>query len=295
MKQLLFHPRTAAALADYISRPAQALLMVGAKGIGKSAAARYTAAGILDIAVDKITEHPYVRILLPVDGKQIPIEAVRELQHFLSLRIPRNGGVEGPEPISRIVIIEEAGMLTTEAQNALLKTLEEPPVDTAFILTAPSAESVLPTVQSRVSVLHIVVPALAELREYLAAAGYPAKDTGQALMVSGGLPGLSMTLLDSSDEHPLYQATDQARHLLRGSAYDRLLLVETLSKQKQLAIDVVFILGQMARMALINQGPSGSKASQRWQNILKATYDADVAIRRNTGMKLVLTNLMLEL
>ena len=77
----------------------------------------------------------------PEDKKSIGIDEVREITKFLSNK-----------PFShknKAVIIAEAHLMTREAQNALLKTLEEPPSFATLILLAKTEESVLPTVLSR--------------------------------------------------------------------------------------------------------------------------------------------------
>lgn len=68
-----------------------------------------------------------------------PISAIREINQRLSLRAPTARGI----------IIEEAQLLTAEAANSFLKTLEEPPRDTIIILTSPDRELVLETISSR--------------------------------------------------------------------------------------------------------------------------------------------------
>jgi DNA polymerase III delta prime subunit len=60
--------------------------------------------------------------------------------------------------LKRIVWIEEANLLTPPAQNALLKMLEEPPVDTTFYLTCTAATSLLPTIRSRCTIVIISEP-----------------------------------------------------------------------------------------------------------------------------------------
>jgi hypothetical protein len=72
----------------------------------------------------------------------IGIDQIRTLQHRLSLKPLAGKG-------QKIALIQEAQNLTPEAQNALLKTLEEPPKQTQIILTVPNSESLLPTVVSR--------------------------------------------------------------------------------------------------------------------------------------------------
>jgi DNA polymerase III gamma/tau subunit len=76
------------------------------------------------------------------DAKQsIGIEDVKLMQKKIVLK-----PIRSPQ---KAVIIEDAHLLTTEAQNALLKVLEEPPANTILILGANTKESLLPTILSR--------------------------------------------------------------------------------------------------------------------------------------------------
>lgn len=75
----------------------------------------------------------------------IGIEAVREIQKTISL-----APFQSPQ---KTVIIPHAELLTIEAQNALLKILEEPPAHTIIILTTENLEILLPTVRSRCTVI----------------------------------------------------------------------------------------------------------------------------------------------
>lgn len=74
----------------------------------------------------------------------VGIEEVRQIQHFLSRK-----------PIQsdhNTIIIHEAHLLTIPAQNALLKTLEEPPGNSQIYLVTEFADQLLPTVLSRVEI-----------------------------------------------------------------------------------------------------------------------------------------------
>ena len=70
------------------------------------------------------------------------IESIREIIHYLTLQTAGTNENRG-------VIINDAHLMTEPAQNAFLKTLEEPPKDTIIILTAPREELLLPTILSR--------------------------------------------------------------------------------------------------------------------------------------------------
>lgn len=288
MADIVLHPATARALDQFVSRSFHAGLLVGPAGSGKAVLSRTLAARLAGLDDAAFAKHPYVRIIAPIDNKAIPIESIRELQHFMTLKIPGSADTG----VARIAIIEDAHLLTVEAQNALLKTLEEPPADTALLLTSSSPEALLPTIRSRTQTVQVVPPALDDVKRYFTAT-YAEADVDRALMLSGGLPGLTDALLADSESHPLFEATVQARGLLQASAYERLAQVDSLSKQKQLSLDTLFILGQMARMALMRQPNSASAAAKRWQSILKASYTASDQLRRNAQAKLVLTNLML--
>lgn len=67
----------------------------------------------------------------------------------------------------KIYIIEEADNMTVQAQNALLKTIEEPPAYAVFILLCSSTDVMLPTILSRCVVLNMKPVKDAEMREYL--------------------------------------------------------------------------------------------------------------------------------
>lgn len=77
--------------------------------------------------------------------QSIGIEEIKQFQQKLFLRPLRSE--------YKAVIIYDAQTLTTEAQNAMLKILEEPPEQTLIILTAESTESMLPTILSRCSII----------------------------------------------------------------------------------------------------------------------------------------------
>ena len=207
------------------------------------------------------------------------------MEHFLSLRVP------GQQTINRIVIIESSQLLSREAQNALLKTLEEPPQASLIVFTATSRDSLLPTIQSRMQTIAVKRPSLADLTEHFKHGGHSSQRISQMQAISGGLPGLMAALLEDSD-HPLLPATQRARLLLQQSTFERLLGVDELTKQKTLCRDVLFILTQMAQLRL---RVATGKEFERWTTILRASYAAVSALNANAQPKLVLTNLMLQL
>ena len=92
------------------------------------------------ISPQKLVESPDC-FLLANDEESLKISQVREIKHFLTRKPYRED--------SMVVFIPQAHRLTIQAQNALLKTLEEPPSHAVLILTTPYEERLLPTILSR--------------------------------------------------------------------------------------------------------------------------------------------------
>lgn len=281
--KLLIHDHTANQIEALVRSTSHAILLVGPRGSGKRALTDHLIERIL--GVNSIQDHPYGKIIQPNDGKAIGIEEVRELEHFMSLKVP------GKAATDRFVVVEDAHLLTTEAQNALLKTLEEPPEGSLLILTSAHEQALLPTIRSRTQMIKVNVPDRQAISDYFQGLGYDEATIRRAVSISGGLPGLVKALL-SEDEHELKTATDYARRILSKTAYERLLMVDELAKQRQLSANICFILQQMARVSL--QKAQGAQA-RKWQAILEAAYKAGEQLNSNAQPKLVLDKLMLSI
>ncbi len=85
--------------------------------------------------------------ILPSGTSSIGIEDIRQMQGKVMLRPIKSG--------YKAIIIQDGQRLTLQAQNALLKTLEEPPASTIIVIIADSEESLLPTIRSRCQVLRL--------------------------------------------------------------------------------------------------------------------------------------------
>ena len=125
---------------------ANAYLFLGPTGVGKLEAALFFAKKIVNNteAIDSnlIMIAPETEEKNGVIKKRdIKIEAIRELQHQLSLTSTGGG--------YKAVVIDEAERLNVTAQNALLKTLEEPNAQVVLILVAQNERKLLPTIISR--------------------------------------------------------------------------------------------------------------------------------------------------
>jgi DNA polymerase-3 subunit delta' len=141
-------------------REAHAWLLLGPSGSGKRAAAVAIAAA-LNCEVSPGTgcgacstctrilrrRHPDVHHIVP-EGLVIPVDVVREV-------IIPEAARSAFESRFKVFVIEESDRMNDAAQNALLKTLEEPEPDTVFVLVSDNEEELLETLRSRCRVVHL--------------------------------------------------------------------------------------------------------------------------------------------
>ncbi len=283
MNDLVIDPITQAQINAYKSNPSHALIIVGPSGIGKRTIALQLSENMLNLSPGSFEKNGYGMIIGSDNGKAIGIELIRQLDHFLSLKVPRRGLP------NRIIIIEDGHLLTIEAQNALLKRLEEPPVGTLFIITTSQVQNLLSTIRSRAPMIVVRRPDRTTVMSLFNNAQIDLKRQQQIYAISDGKPGLMVALI-LEDQHPLWNATDKARQLLNMSIYERLLAIESLVKNKELLADILYVMQQMARISLIS-----NNSTKRWKSVLQASYRAAEALHSNAQPKLILTRLMLVL
>lgn len=140
---ILGHERTIARIESLLtgSRLAHAYLFTGDAGIGKHRVAIATAAARLDAVPDALADHPDAFVVDAADDATLSIDVIRDLIDFASRRPVRGPG--------RVFVVRDADRLTEEGQNALLKTLEEPPDASLMLLVCARPEALLPTIRSR--------------------------------------------------------------------------------------------------------------------------------------------------
>lgn len=188
------HGKVIDLLADEIPAPAQAYLFVGPESVGKSTVALRFAAGLLGGEQDQrsrrltlASTHPDLRVIEPEGATSIGVDQAREVVTRASML---------PVEASRTVFLfPEAGTLTEPAANALLKTLEEPSASAVFLLIAESEDDFPPTVASRCRTVHMGRVTEAEIVAALEARGLPPEKAGDVALVSGGRPGLALSLM----------------------------------------------------------------------------------------------------
>ena len=284
---IVLHPSAAGSLDTLLTAPAHAVLLGGPAGNGKTHIAESVAAQLLGVAETTLQNHGYYRVIAPKTDS-ISIEQIRELIGFFRLKVP------GTAAIKRVAIIRDAETMGTEAQNALLKLLEEPPADSVLILTSSQPERLLTTIRSRAQLVHIPAPEQAELQKHFSAAGHSEAAIKAALLRSGNNAAEAQRLLETGSDTP-DTAINLVKQALGGTSYDRMLLVDTMAKQKDQAQSFVDTLATVAMASLEAAAGKGATSVKRWQEVLQAAHTAQDALSRSGNTKLVLTELMLTL
>ncbi|WP_174241981.1 DNA polymerase III subunit delta' [Teichococcus oryzae] len=188
-----------------------AWLFTGPLGVGKATlayrfarwllAGRPEAAEPLALAQDNTVfrrvaagTHADLKGLAPTSGSgvklMIRVDEVRQVPRFLGLTAAEGGW--------RIVVVEQAEAMNAEAQNALLKTLEEPPARALLLLTTSAPDRLLPTIRSRCRRIDLFPLAEAEMlglaEEWLP--DLSAQQRAVLTEISAGAPGRLLRLAE---------------------------------------------------------------------------------------------------
>jgi DNA polymerase-3 subunit delta' len=129
--------------------------------------------------------HPDIHIVEP-QGQVIKIDQVRQLREVLAL--------QAYEGRVKVAILDDVGKLTVEAGNALLKVLEEPPVQTLFVLICQHLGNLSTTVTSRAQVLRFGLLAHEQVVTVLRQHGREPEAAERSTCLSGGRLGTALAL-----------------------------------------------------------------------------------------------------
>jgi DNA polymerase-3 subunit delta' len=225
---VLGHDRLLRLLSRAIARGTlpPALLLAGPSGVGKRRTAMAIARAVNCLEPRATSEferdacgkcascrriergvHPDVIVIAPGDSGSIKIEAIRD--------VVDRAGYRPFEGRRRVVIIDDAEALVPPAQNALLKTLEEMPPASIFLLVSSMPDALLPTVRSRCPRLRFgplsaAVVAQALVRDHR----YSDTDARAAAADADGSVGRAL----AGDSANLTEAREEARRLLEHTA-----------------------------------------------------------------------------
>jgi DNA polymerase-3 subunit delta' len=243
-------------------------------------------------------------------GDTLKVEQVRDLQHLLSL-----APYESNYRIALLLRFEEAN---ESAQNALLKTLEEPNPRVILLGTADDPENLLPTITSRCELLRLRPMPLDDLSAALQQARQMNEEQARLIAaVASGRPGYALRLVE--DENLLadrQEAMQDCLNLLTLTRLERLLFVETLIKGKEraetkgsLRVELAYWLSFWRDVLLTSLNSATPLSNPDYQNEIRFTAaqtNANMAARivailehtfvrlNNANLQVMLDNLLLQ-
>ena len=208
-----------------------AYMFEGPNGIGKNTMARELAAILLEM--ENLFNSPdYIEI--KPDGNSIKIAQIRKLQSDILVK---------PYKSYKIYVIDEAQKMTVEAQNALLKTLEEPPKYAIIILITDNKESLLDTIKSRCEIIKFTPIPMQEVASYLTMNGIDSKRASLLANFSRGSMKKAIELSESEEFHLMREEVQKyVETFLNGNLIEIMDIQSSIEKYKDQITNVLDLL-----------------------------------------------------
>ncbi|TDT50572.1 DNA polymerase III subunit delta' [Fonticella tunisiensis] len=235
-------------------RISHSYILTGPDGTGKSIFALYMASSLLCRGEEKPcrkcsscikiknNNHPDVKIISG-ETKSIGVENVRNIIDEIYTK-PYEGD-------RKIVIIKKVDNITVQGQNAILKTLEEPPEDTTIIMLAENLNSILPTIQSRCQILRFARTSGDSIKNFLRKQNYDEDKIKTAVNFSDGIVGRALKFFDENYLKLRLETIDIARRLPKSRPGELMELTDFFVKNKDKINDILDILSIWYRDIII--------------------------------------------
>lgn len=269
---LYFNPQTALQVNKLSAHLPQAILLVGEPGAGLLTTARH------------IAKNNIAAIIQPTDREgnlnhtagSISVKRIRELYTESS----------GKSLTSRIFIIDDADRMSTGAQNAFLKLLEEPTASTHFILTSHRPDELLATITSRVEQLTVIPITRQQTDDMLLGLSLSGPQAAQALFIATGKPAeLSRLAFDQKYFTSSVNIMTAAKIFVSGNSVEA---IEVAFKHAERS-DALLLLQASKNILLHSTKSSPTSALLTKLAKLNTAYDA---IAANGNAKLHLMSVM---
>ena len=222
-----------------------AQLISGEDGIGKSILAEILGKLILNGDLNR----EYVDIINYKPSKaSFGVDDVREIIDEVNKK-PFEGD-------KKVIIIHQGNKLTIQAQNALLKTIEEPPTEVYIIILCESLELILDTIKSRCEIYKLTPLTKDELYKYIAIKGYDysEEEKSSAIAFSEGIPGrIDRYFSDTELQELRDKIVDLLLQLTNNEIEAILEKEEQLVSYKQNKEEVINVLSSFIRDILVNK------------------------------------------
>lgn len=254
-----------------------ALLFTGEKNLGKKEVAIEFSSWILG---NNPFKHPDFFLIEPLE-KQIQIDQIRELINKVSLT-----------PLLspwKVAIINEAHLMTKEAQNCLLKTLEEPQ-KAILILVSHLPRTLLPTIISRCQLVKFFPLKKEEIQRILSEKKLKEETINKILEISFGRPKIALSLAENPTKLENYKKIEEMLEILKGkSLFSRFRFIEKTLEEISF-VEFLDILSTIFRKNAIIKG------EEKYLTILKEIEEIQILNSiTNIDQKFALETLFLKI
>ena len=236
---------------------------------------------------------PDLAILSPEEGN-LEIDQVRDLQNRLSLKSYNN--------YLKVGVINDAHLMRKDAQNALLKTLEEPKGDTLLILVTSYPEMLLPTIRSRLQQVKFSVLGRGEIEEHLISLGADAEKAKEVAMISSGQIGKAVDFLADPEKLKFFNDTiKDISSLCHSEMYTRFNYAKEFKEDQGRIVEVMDIWERFFRREMLlkvfgGKGSLNNYTLKRLKEVIDELEKTKYLIENtNVNKKLALENLLITL
>ncbi len=262
-------------------------LFIGIQGIGKKLIAKEFAKRILCLekkSVDNCkscmelegNNHPDFMCIEP-EGNSIKIEQIR----FLQKKIQEKPIISN----RKVYIIDDADTMTTEAQNCLLKTLEEPPEFATIILIGNNENAFLPTIKSRCMILTYQPIEEKEIQQYMQTHYGITNMTSNQLAMFQGSIGKAILLKDKQEQY--HKIEDMIAGLNKNDLLTIMQLAEPLYKAK----DEIFEILEYINILLLKL----AKENYLYTNCIEIVENTKKRLKQNANYDMCIDNMVFNM
>ena len=271
-----------------LNRTSHSYLFVGISGIGKKLIAKEFAKMLLCLNKEKYcnkcksciefnSKNNPDFIFIEADNGSIKIDQIRELQKTITEKpiISKN----------KVCLINDADLMTVEAQNCLLKTLEEPPSYMTIILIGANESDFLPTIKSRCTIMHFEKIKDKEIEKYLQE-DFENQDTISTLIsIADGSIGKAINLRSKVEMYKNICAIIE--NLDKCDIIDILKKTDDLYKAK----DEIFGILEYINVLLIKQ----SKKNYKYANCVDTVEETKKRIKSNSNYNMCIDYMLFSI
>jgi DNA polymerase-3 subunit delta' len=275
MNKLIINPDLEKLILSLSQNLPQSLLLTGRPGVGLTTVAEYIA-GLC---------HVQPIVVLPEKDNKIDVNGIISVDIIRRL----NGELKTKSSNKRIIIIDSAERITEQAQNAFLKLLEEPNQFTYFIIAAHSTTNLLPTILSRVTKVNIKPISTDQSEQLINQLGIVDKRKRvQLLFMADGLPAeLTRLCQDELYFNKRSQTIRDARDLLNGKLYQKLLIAQAYRENRSLAMTLIDDTANILNRSIL------AKPQPEAINQLSIVLDTYRRIEANGNIRLAIAQMVI--